>query len=79
MSDIDTVFCRSLLAHAHEAVKLHFPDINLRKDAWVWHFQRDHWEFHGPAEFYWQGSAANAYDARYKGWMAWLRSKGVEG
>lgn len=74
---IDIVFCRSLLREGHKLVKLHFPEINLRKDAWVWHFQRDHWEFHGPNEFYWNGSASNAFEARYKGWMAWLRSKGV--
>ena len=60
MTDIDITFCRALLAQAHTLVKLHFPEINLRKDAWVWHFHRDHWEFHGPDRFYWNGSAANA-------------------
>lgn len=79
MADINLAFCRSLLSSAHGLVKLHFPEINLVKDAWVWRFMRDHWEFHGPDKFYWNGSAYNAYEARYKGWMAWLRSRGVDG
>lgn len=77
MSNVDIAFCRSLLSMAHESVKLHYPEINLVKDAWVYHFIRDHWEFHGPDKFYWDGSASNAYEARYKGWTAWLKSKGV--
>jgi hypothetical protein len=46
----------------------------------------DSWEFHGPGRgpivgstdpvkppnFYWYGSADNAYDARAQGWQAWL-------
>lgn len=77
MTNIDHAFCRSLLSQAHELVKLHYPETNLRADAWVWHFQRDDWEFHGPDGFYWNGSATNAWEARYKGWMAWLNAKGV--
>lgn len=42
-----------------------------RKAAWVYHFGRQDWEFHGPDEFYWHGHADNAYDARAKGWQAW--------
>ena len=49
------------------------------KDAWVWHFHKDHWEFHGPDGFYWHGSADNAYEARAKGWSAWLRKQGADG
>jgi hypothetical protein len=75
--DINIAFCRSMLSEAHNLVKLHFPDMHLRRDAWTYHFHRDHWEFHGPENFYWHGSAGNAFDARYKGWMAWLRSKGI--
>ena len=70
--DINIIFCRSLLAKAHALVKETHPQVKLR-DAWVWHFHRDHWEFHGPDGYFWHGSADNAYDARYKGWMAWLR------
>jgi hypothetical protein len=42
------------------------------KDAWVWHDGHRHWEFHGPNKFYWYGRADNAYDARFKGWSAFL-------
>jgi hypothetical protein len=77
MTDINIIFSRRLLAAAHADVKRHFPEIKLR-DAWVYHFGRDHWEFHGPSGFYWDGRADNAYDARYHGWLAWLKSKGIE-
>lgn len=84
-SSVDVAFCRSLLREAHRLVKHHFPLINLREEAWVYHSGRDDWEFHGPKgpggvddQFYWYGSASNAYEARYKGWMAWLRHVGVE-
>ena len=74
--NINVTFTRMLLSQAHELVKLHFPKTNLRS-AWVYHYNRDHWEFHGPDEFYWHGSAGTAYEARYKGWMAWLAKKGI--
>lgn len=77
MSSTDVAFTRALLSEGHKAVKKHFPKMNLR-DAWVWNAGRDHWEFHGPDEYYWHGSAATAYEARYKGWMAWLHHKGLE-
>lgn len=66
MADINIVFSRTLLREGHKAVKAAFPKINLRKDAWVWHNGRDHWEFHGPQDYYWHGRAANAFEARYK-------------
>lgn len=75
--NIDVAFCRSVLREAHTLVKQHFPDLHLMKAAWVWHAGRDLWEFHGPDKFYWHGRAANAYGARYAGWMAYLRSKGI--
>jgi hypothetical protein len=78
MDSLDRTFCLSLQREAHKLVKQHFPKVNLVTDAWTYHFNRDHWEFHGPDNFYWNGNAANAYDCRYKGWMAWLRSKGIE-
>lgn len=77
MSGIDVAFGRAMVAQAHKAVKTAFPDTNLVKDAWVWCAGRDHWEFHGPGGYYWHGSATNAFEARYKGWMAWLRFKGI--
>jgi len=75
--NIDLAFSRALLAQAHTAVKEAYPAINLREDAWVWKAGRDHWEFHGPQDYYWHGRASNAFEARYAGWMAWLKSKGV--
>jgi hypothetical protein len=73
MSDINLIFSRHLLAEVHKDVKRHSPAINLRTAAWVWSAGRDHWEFHGPSGFYWHGRAGNAYEARFKGWHAWLR------
>jgi hypothetical protein len=78
MADIDIAFCRSLLKLGAAEVKKHFPDIRTRKDAWVWDAGRDNWEFHGPDDYYWHGRAGNAYEARYKGWMAWLEHKGIK-
>ena len=78
MTDINTMFTRSLLSEGVKLVRRHFPAIKTRKDAWVYHFRRDHWEFHGPDNFYWHGSAGDAYEARYKGWMAWLQKQGVD-
>lgn len=72
MASIDTQFCRALLAQIIPIVR----DAGKRpvKDAWVWKVGRDHWEFHGPDDYYWHGSACNAYEARYKGWLEWLEN-----
>jgi hypothetical protein len=78
MTDINILFCRRLLVLTHEDVKKFYPAINLKTAAWVWCGTRDYWEFHGPDKYIWYGVADNAYDARAKGWGAWLRSKGVE-
>lgn len=75
MGDVNVDICRSLLSEIHKEVKAFNAKINLKKDAWVYSFGRT-WEFHGPDEFYWHGRAANAYDARYKGWSAYLEKKG---
>ena len=95
MTDINIVFSRELLKRISADVRKHMVRKAIRrdcnnpraaraymtpmKDAWVWHFHRDHWEFHGPDGFYWHGSADNAYDARAHGWSAWLRKEGAEG
>lgn len=73
MTDINILFCRTLLSSVMEEVKKMTTGVE-RKAAWVYHFKGfgDHWEFHGPDKFYWHGSADNAYDARAKGWQAWL-------
>lgn len=70
MTDIDVAFSRALLAQIVPAVRK--VGAKVRDDAWVWNAGRDHWEFHGPAGYYWHGRADNAYEARYKGWSAWL-------
>lgn len=75
---INNAFCRSMLREATALVRANFPNVKLR-EAWTYKFKVGHWEFHGPDGFYWHGSADNAYDARYHGWTAWLRSKGVSG
>ncbi|MEX3960134.1 hypothetical protein [Trinickia sp. EG282A] len=75
-NELNCIFTRSLLREATTLVRSHFPDVKLR-DAWVYRFNGDHWEFHGPDDFYWHGDADGAYHARYKGWMAWLERKGV--
>lgn len=76
---LDVSFSRILLAQVHSDVKSFRPSINLKKDAWVYKTMRDSWEFHGPEKFYWYGSACNAYEARYKGWVSWLRKVGANG
>jgi hypothetical protein len=77
-SDVNVQFSRALLRGAHGLVRLHHPEVNLVRDAWVYHFHRDHWEFHGPDGHYWHGRASCAAEARYRGWMSWLRSRGAD-
>lgn len=80
MQDINIIFCRKLLELVHVDVRKHYltvkcENIGVRKLlqlAWVWKDGRDCWEFHGPGNYYWHGRADNAYDARAKGWNAWL-------
>ena len=71
MSDLDITFSRTLLAATMEGVRP-VTTVVERKAAWVYGLGRDQWEFHGPDGFYWHGRAGNAYDARAKGWDAWL-------
>lgn len=71
MNNINLAFCRALLKSVLLEVKKHATAEQV-KAAWVYHFDRDQWEFHGPDNFYWHGSADNAFDARANGWQAWL-------
>ncbi len=75
---IDITFCRQLLKGIMPDVQKHTTK-EERKNSWTWHYDRDQWEFHGPGEFFWSGSASNGYDARYHGWFAYLAKLGVEG
>jgi hypothetical protein len=73
--DINTSFTRSELAVVIADVRKYLPNVRLR-EAWVYKVGKDHWEFHF-ADYYWHGSADNAYDARTRGWTAYLRKIGV--
>lgn len=75
MLDINVSFTQSMLRQIIPDVRKHVTGVRLR-DAWVWNAGRDHWEFHYKS-FYWHGNADNAYEARYKGWSAYLRSLGI--
>jgi hypothetical protein len=68
---VNTAFCRALLSMVMEDVKK-VTTAEERKSVWTYHHMRDHWEFHGPRGFYWHGSADGGYDARAKGWHAFL-------
>jgi hypothetical protein len=49
------------------------------KDGSTYHYAgSSSWEFHGPDKFYWHGDADNVYDARYKGWSAYLEKQQPE-
>lgn len=76
--NINLQFSLQLYKQVVPIIKKHFPKTRTMQDAWTYDLGRGHWEFHGPDKFYWHGSADNAYDCRYKGWMAWLRYKGIE-
>lgn len=69
---IDAIFCRRMLSNMQCEPNFRRSGKRLMKDAWVWNAGHGRWEFHGPDGFYWHGRAANAYDARWKGWSAWL-------
>lgn len=70
--NINIRFSRELLQLVLQDLRAFAPGVRVRKDAWVWHAGRDHWEFHGPDGYYWHGRADNAYEARANGWRAWL-------
>ncbi len=66
-------FCRNLLKLAMVDVRL-VTSVAERKDAWVYGYEFDKFEFHGPGGFYWHGSACCKWDARAEGWYAYMRS-----
>ncbi len=73
----DIVFSRLALSDVLPDVRKHVAGVKLR-EAWVWKCGEDHWEFHY-GDYYWHGSADNAFDARARGWSAYLAKLGVEG
>ena len=73
----DICFSRAELRLVLADVIRHDAAVRI-KDAWVWRAGKDHYEFHF-GSFYWHGRADNAYDARSRGWAAWLAQAGVDG
>lgn len=94
MADLSVAFCHRALVLVHVDVKKHIPGVRLRdawvykvgKDHWEFHYTDTNGAIAKPngvtvagtPTFYWHGSADNAYDARAKGWAAYLRKLGVE-
>jgi hypothetical protein len=74
-------FCRIFLNMTLADLKAKLPTPwTERRAAWVYNVgtkKRPHYEFHFK-DFFWHGTADNAYDARAKGWSAFMRSEGVE-
>jgi hypothetical protein len=71
-------FTRALIWGLKNTMKGTHPHLRVMRDAWVHTSDRKLWEFHGPDGFYWWGRAADAYDARFKGWSAWLEKQGLD-
>ena len=70
----DHAICRAHLALVMPEVrKATTPE--QRKAAWPWasgnNLGQGH-EFHGPDGYYWHGRACCLWEARAKGWQAWL-------
>jgi len=75
--NINTSFTRAILAETHRQVREACPEIkHPMKAAWVWNGGRPgrgNWEFHGPDDFFYHvGSVLDAYEARSRGWEAYL-------
>lgn len=68
--NINVAFCREALKSIVADVRKLLPGVKLN-DAWVYHLSNGRWEFHYES-YYWQGSADNAYEARFKGWEAYM-------
>jgi len=49
--NVNLAFTRLLLKGTMEVIKP-LTTVAERKSAWVYHFNGDHWEFHGPDCFY---------------------------
>jgi hypothetical protein len=61
-------------------VRKHFPRIQPIGDAFSYYSDLYHkWCFRvAKSDFSWMGQADNGYDARVKGWQAFLKEKGIE-
>jgi hypothetical protein len=76
----DHTFCRTVLRFTMIDVRKR-TTVAERKAAWAYRsgLIDDQAEFHGPGDFYWHGRAHCLYEARAKGWAAWLQEKGFDG
>lgn len=81
MSTSDVEFSRHYLTEVHKDVK-RVPGLtgNLWKLAWVWTEggKSQFYEFHGPEKFTYSMRATNAYEARARGWQAYIRQRHPE-
>ena len=76
----DHTFCRLYVKEVMKAVRK-YTTAEQRKKAWAWKMDSlgRTGEFHGPDDFYWHGSAHCLWEARAKGWEAWMQKQGFEG
>lgn len=73
----DHSFCRTHLARVMVDVREHTTD-EQRKAAWVYKYDDQGAEFHGPDNYYWYGRACCKWQARAEGWQDWMRNEGFE-
>jgi hypothetical protein len=74
--DTGHLFCRTFLALTMDDVRRHTTPTQ-RKKTWGYKFDwgrgiDNHLEWHGPDDFYWHGSGCCLWEARAKGWDAWM-------
>jgi hypothetical protein len=74
----DHTFCILLLKDVMVRVREH-TTVDQRKDAWTWADSvRRMFEFHGPDGHYWYGQAHCKWEARARGWLAWMNKMGLD-
>lgn len=82
---LNITFCGVLLKGLQADVdRVAGRKVSLFKEGSTARLIQHDWEFTftarvGDKVFRWEGEADNAYDARYKGFCAWLKSRGTEG
>ncbi len=93
--NLNVVYGRTVLADILPDVRKHIPGVRLKdawvwhagRDHWEFHYtdsvgasvKPNGTPIHGQPTFYWHGRASGAYEARAKGWAAYLERLGVEG
>ena len=79
MTDINAAFCRQLLKIVHADVRKAFPQIkNVVQAVGVTTLRTGQWcaeiDVPGRKQFFWEGQAYSATEARAKAWQALLRT-----